>query len=253
MSKNTTPQTSDKPVALVTGGAVRIGAAMVKALHAAGYRIIIHYHRSQTPAKEMKHALEALIPSSVALVSADLCDFKSLKPLIESATHTWGRLDVLINNASRYYPTPVDQASDAEWDDLMASNLMSPYFLSQNAYPYLKSTKGCIINMTDIKAVHPLKNYGIYCASKAGLDMVTRSMALAFAPDVRVNGVAPGSAILWPQHKAEMSETAKRKLTEVIPLKKRGCVDDITRTVLFLIESKHITGQIISVDGGQSL
>ena len=244
---------SSYPVALVTGGAQRIGAAIVAGLHAEQYRVIIHYHQSAQQARSLAHACECIRPESATTLSANLCEYHDLTALVQAAHRAWGRLDVLINNASRFYPTPIEKTQKEQWDGIINSNLMAPYFLSQAAYPHLLATQGCIINISDIKARRPLSGYSLYWASQAGLNMLTQALALEMAPNVRVNGVAPG-VTLWPKDKVNtLSPKQKVKIMSRIPLQRCGQPQDIAHAILFLIHNAHITGQVISIDGGQSL
>jgi len=241
----------DGKTALVTGGARRIGARIARLLHAEGMNLVLHYHRSVHEAEALRDELEGMRPNSVALVQADLLDTARLPALAESAHAVWGRLDVLVNNASTFYPTPVGEITEAVWDDLLGTNLKAPLFLSQATAPLLAEHHGCIVNLIDIHAVRPLKGYPVYSAAKAGLYMLTQSLARELGPRVRVNGVAPG-AILWP----EQSENAAmhEALIERTALKREGSPDDVARAVLFLVrDAGYITGHILPVDGGRML
>ena len=236
---------------LLTGGAHRIGAAIARTLHRAGMNLALHYRSSIAEAAALRDELNRRRADSVILLQADLRDTASLPALVEQTIARWGRLDALINNASSFYPTPLGRTTEADWDDLLASNLKAPFFLSQAAAPQLRAVEGSIINLVDIYAQRPLENHPVYCAAKAGLAMLTRSLAWELGPAVRVNGIAPG-AILWPEQ--EMSEATKAQLLSRIPLRRRGEPEDITSTVLFLLQdARYITGQIIAVDGGRSL
>ena len=236
---------------LLTGGARRIGAAIARTLHRAGMNLALHYRSSGEEAAVLRDELNLRRADSVILLQADLRDTASLPALVEQTIARWGRLDALINNASSFYPTPLGRTTEADWDDLLASNLKAPFFLSQAAAPQLRAVEGSIINLVDIYAQRPLENHPVYCAAKAGLAMLTRSLAWELGPAVRVNGIAPG-AILWPEQ--EMSEATKAQLLSRIPLRRRGEPEDIASTVLFLLQdARYITGQIIAVDGGRSL
>ncbi len=240
---------SNQKVALVTGSARRIGKALIEALHAQDYRVVIHYDQSKQEAEELLQQCLEKRPNSAIALAANLDDPQRCAKLISHAYQHWKRLDVLINNASRYFPTTVGETTSDQWHELMNANLLSPYFLSQAASPHLLKSKGCIINMSDINATRPFRDHGVYCASKAGLNMLTKSLALELAPHIRVNAIALGPTLpKTSQAKAELEK--KRAL---IPLKKYGNLEDIARTVFFLIENSHITGQIISLDGGKSL
>jgi pteridine reductase len=236
---------------LLTGGARRIGAAIARTLHRAGMNLALHYRSSGEEAAALRDELNRRRADSVILLQADLRDTASLPALVEQTIARWGRLDALINNASSFYPTPLGRTTEADWDDLLASNLKAPFFLSQAAAPPLRAVEGSIINLVDIYARRPLENHPVYCAAKAGLAMLTRSLAWELGPAVRVNGIAPG-AILWPEQ--EISEATKAQLLSRIPLRRRGEPEDIASTVLFLLQdARYITGQIIAVDGGRSL
>lgn len=241
----------DGKTALVTGGARRIGARIARLLHAQGMNLVLHYHRSAEEAEALKAELEAERPHSVTLIQADLLDTARLPAVAESAHAAWGRLDVLVNNASTFYPTPVGEITEKVWDDLVGTNLKAPLFLSQAAAPFLAEHQGCIVNLVDIHAVRPLKGYPVYSAAKAGLYMLTQSLARELGPAIRVNGVAPG-AILWP----EQSENAAmhEALIERTALKREGSPDDVARAVLFLVrDAGYITGHLLPVDGGRML
>lgn len=238
-------------VALITGGAKRIGAADSRLLHAEGMNIIIHCRSSRAEADALADELNAIRGHSAHVLQLDLDHSEQLAGLIEQAAAVWGRLDALINNASSFYPTPVGSITIDDWDNLMGSNLKAPLFLSQAAAPYLKKTGGCIINMVDVHAFKPMRKHPVYCAAKAGLVMLTQSLARELGPEVRVNAVAPG-AILWPDN--DMPEETKRLILDRTALKRPGTPDDIAKTILFLVrDADYITGQIISVDGGRSL
>jgi len=238
-------------VCLITGGAQRIGAHIASLLHAQGMRLLIHYRNSSQQAIELQTKLNAVRPDSVCIMQADLCELDSLRALIEQAQNQFGRLDVLINNASSFYPTAIGDVTEEQWNDLLCSNLKAPFFLSQYAAPLLKASNGCIINMVDIHAERPLKEHPVYCSAKAGLVMLTKSLARELGPEVRVNAIAPG-AILWPE--ANMTEETKTSILARIALKRQGNPDNIAQAALFLIANAgYTTGQIITVDGGRSL
>ncbi len=238
-------------VALITGAAHRIGAEIARTLHAAGMNIALHYRSSSQNADKLAAELNAVRANSVQLVQGDLLNLNDLTRIVEEATIAWQRLDVLINNASTFYPTEVGSATEEQWNDLMGTNLKAPFFLSQAAYPHLKQTHGCIVNIVDIHAQRPMKGFPIYSAAKAGLQMMTMSLARELGPEVRVNGVAPG-AILWPEH--EMDDSTKADILGRTALKRQGSPQDIAKTALFLIkDADYISGQVISVDGGRSL
>ena len=241
---------SDNPVVLITGAAHRIGATTAKLLHQQGMNIVLHYRSSREAAKKLQDELNKLRENSVILIQADLHNTSGLPTLVEEAVKAWGRLDVLVNNASSFYPTKIGEATEADWDDLLGSNLKAPFFLSQSAAPHLKKHAGCIINIVDIHAERPLKTYTIYSMAKAGLAMMTKSLACELGPEVRVNAVAPG-AILWPEN---LDEVAQQRIVSKTFLKRQGEPNDIARAILFLIrEANYMTGQILAVDGGRSL
>ena len=236
---------------LLTGGVRRIGAVIARTLHRAGMNLALHYRSSGMEAAALRDELNRQRPGSILLLQANLRDTAGLPTLVGQTINKWGRLDALINNASSFFATPLGQTTEADWDELLASNLKAPFFLSQAAAPYLQAVQGCIVNLVDIYAERPLANHPVYCAAKAGLKMLTRSLAWELGPAVRVNGIAPG-AILWPEQ--GMSDAVKAQLLSRIPLRRQGEPEDIARTVLFLLQdAPYITGQIIAVDGGRSL
>ncbi len=250
MSDSTASDLSNK-TALITGASRRIGAVIAQTLHQAGMNVVIHYRGSSKDAELLCDTLNEIRADSAAILQADLHDTPKLQQLADQAHHQWGRLDVLVNNASSFYPTHIGEMTEAHWDDLMGSNLKAPLFLSQAALPYLKEVNGNIINIVDIHAFKPMKNHPIYCAAKAGLAMLTQSLAKELGPEIRVNGVAPG-AILWPE--IGMDHTTKQEILDRTALKRPGMPADIAATVLFLVRDAHyITGQIIPVDGGRSV
>ena len=243
--------TQSRKVALVTGSARRIGAQTVRTLHETGFNVIIHYRRSADDALKLAASLNAIRPDSARTVQADLLDIDALPALVSRCIGFWGRLDVIVNNASAFYPTEVGEITEKDWDILVGSNLKAPLFLCQAAADELRRNEGCIVNMVDIHADRPLKHYMVYCVAKAGLVMLTKSLARELGPEVRANGVAPG-AILWPEephHDAEHREIIARTA-----LKREGEPIDIARAIRFLvIDAPYITGQIIAVDGGRTL
>lgn len=243
--------TLDGKVALVTGAARRIGAAIAETLHGAGMRVVIHCNRSRAEAERLRETLEARRSGTARVLAADLLETAALAPLVEQAAATWGRLDVLVNNASSFYPTPVGATTEAQWDDLLGTNLKAPFFLAQAATPYLRATHGAIVNIVDVHARRPMRDHPVYSAAKAGLAALTRALAKELGPEIRVNGVAPG-AILWPE--AEMDDALKARIVASTALKRTGTPADIAKTVLFLIrDADYVTGEIIAVDGGRSI
>lgn len=241
------------PVALVTGGGRRIGSEIVQLLHQHGYRVIIHYLRSSQEANSLSETLNSQQPNSASTIKANLCSMKSIEQLAQQSVAVWGRLDVLINNASSYYPTPFGQVMESQWDDLMSSNLKGPFFLSQALTAELTRQQGVIINIADIHSERPAINYSPYSIAKAGNAMLTKCLARELAPKVRVNGVAPG-VILWPEKNAKHSIEEKEHILHQIPLRREGTANDIAQTVLFLLKNApYVTGQILAVDGGRSV
>ncbi len=248
MAENCTPLTGK--VALVTGGAHRIGAQTTRTLHRAGMDLVLHYRSSEAQARALAEELERERPDSVLLLQADLADSARFPALIENIQAWRGRLDVLVNNASSFYPTPVGETTETQWDDLMGSNLKAPYFLAQAAAPLLRQAGGVIVNMVDIHAERPLKSYPVYSMAKAANAMMVKALARELGPEIRVNGVAPGS-ILWPE--GGLAEEAKQEILSRTALKRPGNPEDIARTILFLVrDADYITGQVIAVDGGRS-
>jgi pteridine reductase len=240
-------------VALVTGGARRVGAEICRTLHGHGMNLVIHYRSSRDDAHALKVELERARQSSVAIVRGDLLDAAAYPEIVAEAVAAHGRLDALVNNASTFYPTPLGEASIAEWDDLMGTNLRAPFFLAQAAAPHLRKHGGCIVNIADIHGERPIKRYPIYSAAKAGLIMLTKSLARELAPDVRVNAIAPGT-IMWPEGAAEVDADQKSKMLARIPLRRSGSPSDIAATALFLIrDAGYVNGQVIAVCGGRSV
>ena len=243
---------ANEKIVLITGGAKRVGAATCRMLHAHGARLMVHYRASQPEAKALADELNALRPDSCALVQSDLLHIERLPQLVEATLKTYGRLDVLINNASSFYPTPIGQITLDHWDDLIGTNLKAPLFLAQAAAESLRETQGCIVNMADIHAERPLKNYVVYSIAKAGLVAMTKSLAQELGPQVRVNAVAPGP-VLWPENDPNFDADARQRIIAHTALKRAGSPEDIARTIRFLIyDAPYITGQILAVDGGRS-
>lgn len=238
---------------LVTGGAKRVGAAICRRLHAAGANIAIHYRSSLYEALALRAELNELRANSAFCVQADLLDVTSLKVLIAEATQHFGHLDALVNNASSFYATPLAELNEAQWMDLVGTNLKAPLFLAQAAAEELRRRHGCIINIADIHAERPMHGHLLYSVAKAGLAALTRGLAQEMAPQVRVNAVAPG-VIIWPEGEAWQDAEQRRKIVAHTLLKREGEPDDIAKTVKFLIaDAPYITGQVISVDGGRSI
>jgi pteridine reductase len=237
---------------LITGGAKRVGAAVARELHAAGANLAIHYRSSAREAAALAAELNAARGGSAAIVSGELLEIDKLPSLVEFALRSFGALDVLINNASTFYPTRIGEITPAAWDDLLGTNLKVPTFLSQAAAPALRKTGGLIINIVDIHALRPLRDHTVYCTAKAGLHMLTRSLAKELGPEIRVNGIAPGP-ILWPSA-GQDDESKRAKIIERTILKRMGSPADIARTALFFAaDAPYVTGQILAVDGGRSV
>jgi len=239
-------------VVLITGGAKRVGAAIGRLLHASGANLMIHYRSSADEARALQDELNAFRPDSVALIQADLLDVNGLPSLINQTVATFGGLDVLVNNASSFYPTPVGSITMKDWDNLMGSNLMAPMFLSQAAAPELKKRRGCIVNIADIHAERPMKSYVVYSVAKAGVVGLTKSLARELGPQVRVNAVAPGP-IMWPEDDPNFDEVSRQRIVSHTILKTAGGPDDIARAVrFFAIDAPYVTGQVLAVDGGRN-
>ena len=237
-------------VVLITGGAKRVGAATCRRLHSAGANLMLHYRVSAGEACLLQAELNHQRAKSVALIQADLLDVPKLPSLVEQTLQSFGRLDALINNASSFFQTPVGEITAAAWEDLIGTNLRAPLFLSQAAAPALKKSQGAIVNITDIHAERPLKNYVVYSVAKAGLVGLTRSLARELAPEVRVNAIAPGP-ILWPDDET-FDELSRQRIISHTPLKREGTPEDIAKAVHFLLaEATYVTGETINVDGGR--
>ena len=234
--------------ALITGGAARIGAQIVKTLHHNQFNIIIHCNQSKDKAQLLCDELNSIRANSVEIVSGNLNNIDELDSLVSSIES----IDLLVNNASVFYPKSVEDSEMKDWDDVININLKAPFFLSKGLSKTLSKNDGSIINIIDIHSERPLKKHAIYNISKAGLKMLTQTLAKELAPRIRVNGVSPGS-ILWPQDSAEISEDDKNLMLERIALHRQGAPQDIADTVLFLANSNYITGQIINIDGGRTL
>ncbi len=243
------PQTA--PVALITGSARRIGAAIARRLHAEGFDLALHYRGSAADMHALVAELDAMRPGSVLAVQADLSEFDRLPELVAQAVGRFGRLDALVNNASSFKTTPIGPTTPQQWDELFASNARAPFFLAQVAAPHLKATRGAIVNLVDIYAERPLAGHTVYCMAKAALLMATKSLALELAPDVRVNAVAPG-AILWAEN--EISEAKQQAMLARTPLARTGTPEEIAEAVRWLLrDATYVTGQVIRVDGGRTL
>lgn len=242
---------SSRPVVLVTGGAQRVGAQIVRMFHARGFDVVIHYSRSQQAATALQAELRALRPGETAsCIRADLLDPQSPQAIISQVYAQKKRLDVLVNNASTFYPTPIGSISEAQWIDLMGTNVKAPLFLTQAAVPLLRQSRGNVINITDIHAERSLKHHSVYCLAKAALVHLTKSLAKELGPEIRVNAVSPG-AILWPEN---ATEEAKKTIIERTVLRRQGTAADIAGAVTFLAcDAPYVTGQVIAIDGGRTL
>ncbi len=240
-------------VALVTGAAKRIGAEIAETLHASGMNIVLHYYTSQAEVDILCAKLNASRADSAIALQANLTEVSILDELIEQAVTKWSRLDVLINNASRFYKTTLGNVTEFEWDDLLACNLKAPFFLSQAAAPHLKKYKGCIVNIADVHGERPMRDYSAYCISKAGLIMATKSLAKELGPDIKVNAISPG-AIMWPEGENALEASVKQKIIERIALRCSGTASEIAKAVLYFVhDANYVTGQILAIDGGRSL
>ena len=234
--------------ALISGGAARIGAQIVRTLHENGYKVIIHYHQSEEIAQALCRELNSKRNSSAQVVVADLGDNEAIKKL----TQTIKSLDLLINNDSVFYPTSIENSTIDDWDKIININLRAPFFITTGLSKVLATSQGSIVNIIDIHSDRPLKNHSIYNISKAGMKMLTKTLAKELAPNIRVNGISPGS-ILWPQDESQLSDKEKMMMLDRISLKRQGSPNDIAEAVLFLADSKYITGEVINIDGGRSL
>jgi pteridine reductase len=237
--------------ALITGGAKRLGAAIARRLHAAGAAVLIHYRDSEAEAAKLEAELNGLRPRSAAKVKAELLAPIAPRALVSAALDAFGRLDLLVNNASSFFPVAVGEIEPSHWEELVGSNLRAPLFISQQAAPELAKREGAIVNVVDIHADRPLKGYPVYSIAKAGLAALTRSLALELAPRVRVNGVSPG-AIAWPDD-GQFDPAERGRILATTPLGRVGSPEDIAQAVHFLATAPYVTGQIIAVDGGRSI
>lgn len=238
---------------LITGGAKRVGAAICRLLHAHGANLMIHYRSSINEARALQAELNLQRPNSVAIIHGDLLNLSVLPSLVKETVNQFGHLDVLINNASSYYPTEIGEIDDEQWNDLVGSNLKAPMFLSQAAAPELRKNHGCIVNITDMHVERPKKGYVVYSVAKAGLVTLTKSLAHELSPDVRVNAVAPGP-VMWPEDNPQFNEVYRQRVISQTLLKRIGEPNDVAKAVKFLIQdAPFITGQVIAVDGGRSL
>jgi len=237
---------------LITGGARRVGAAICRRLHASGANVVVNYHRSTQDAQLLQQELNDLRAGSAVLARADLLKPGSWSQLVKDVVTAFGRLDALINNASSFYPTPVGEIDEQAWDDLVGTNMKAPLFLSQAAAPELRKVQGCIINIIDIHAELPLRNHLVYSAAKGGLLALTRALARELGPQIRVNGVSPGT-IVWPEGPTWQNDIERQRIVNQTVLKRSGEPADIAGAVEFLISAPYVTGQILAVDGGRSI
>jgi pteridine reductase len=237
--------------ALITGGGRRLGAEIARTLHAAGASVLIHVNRSAAEAAALANELIALRPASAAVHSADLLDLATLPGLVDAAIRTFGRLDILVNNASTFYPTPMGEITAAAFDDLVGTNLRAPVFLTQAAAPELRRRNGLVLNLIDIHGSRPLKRHPVYSSAKAGLAMLTQSLARELAPHIRVNGISPGP-VMWPE--GAMDSDLQARILDRTALKRMGSAADIAKAALFFAkDAPYVTGQILAVDGGRSI
>ena len=240
----------NNPVALITGSAHRIGASIARHLHQQDYRVIIHYHSSVETAQRLVDELNQLTANSADLLKANLSAPAEIEQLSQQAIKCFGQLNVLVNNASRFFPTPIGDVTLTQWENLVNTNLRAPFFLAQALHQQLKQSHGCIINITDVYGHRPLNDHPVYSMTKAGLIMLTKSLSKEMGPEVRVNAVSPG-AIIWPDN--ELSDERKSEILNNTSLQRIGGPDDIAETVAFLAGADYVTGQIIAVDGGRLL
>lgn len=242
----------DGRVVLITGSARRVGAAIARRLHGAGANVMLHYKASQADAHKLKQELDGLRPGSAATLQADLLQVAGLAEIVKSVVARFGRLDVLVNNASSFYATPFGEITEDHWDDLIGTNLKAPLFLSQAAAPFLRRGNGAIVNIVDIHAERPLKNYAAYSVAKAGLVALTRVLARELGPEVRANAIAPGP-VLWPED-GSFDELARQRVVSHTLLKRAGEPEDIAKAAHYLVvDAPYVTGQVIAVDGGRSV
>ena len=238
--------------ALVTGAANRIGAQIARTLHENGANLIIHYRKSTHSAELLEQQFNLLRPGSACSIQAEFSNLEEIEHFSQKANQAFGNLDILINNASGFYPTPLGKITELDWEDLLSSNLKAPLFLSQACYPSLRKANGVIVNMLDIYASLPLRDHSLYCCAKAANQMLVKSLALEMAPRVRVNGIAPG-AILWPENDDSAQPGQQQAILKKIPLQETGSPESITQTIMFLLTNSYVTGEVIRVDGGRLL
>jgi len=240
-------------VVLITGGAKRVGAAICKELHAQGAQLMIHYNTSTAEARALQAELNLIRSNSVAIIQGDLLNMDVLPNLVNETISHFGKLDVLINNASTYYPTEIGKINEDNWQDLMGSNLKAPIFLTQAAANELRKNHGCVVNITDMHVERPKKGYIVYSVAKAGLVTLTKSLAHELSPEVRVNAVAPGP-VQWPEDNPQFDEVYRQRVINQTLLKRVGEPEDVAKAVKFLIyDAPFVTGHVLAVDGGRSL
>ena len=245
------PPRHDRPVALITGAGKRVGAVIARTLQAAGYSVVLHCRRSRDEAAALAAELERACAGSSLVLQADLADLQAPTMLVDATLAHFGRLDALVNNASAFFPTPVGTVTVEQWNELFASNAQAPFFLAQAATPALRAAQGAIVNLVDIYAERALANHPLYCMAKAALAAMTRALALDLAPDVRVNGVAPG-AVLWPSDGKPYDD--QQAMLARTPMQRAGSPEDVAGAVLWLLrDAPYVTGQILNVDGGRTL
>jgi pteridine reductase len=251
VSETTKSRAGSTRTALVTGAARRIGACIADSLHQRGCGVILHYHQSSDAVSGLAEKLNALRPGSVSIAKADLGDPEDIKNLADHVKARTGQLDLLVNNASRFFPTKVGNTTQLQWDQLMDSNLRGPYFLTQALLPALATAEGSVINVLDVHAVRPMSDHAVYCMAKAGLQMMTLALAKDLGPQIRVNGVAPG-AILWPE--SEFNSENQNNILARTVMGRAGNPEDIASAVIYLgLDASYVTGQVLAVDGGRSL
>ncbi len=240
-------------VVLITGGAKRVGAAICRTLHAQGAQLMIHYNTSVNEARALQAELNLIRSNSVAIVQGDLLNIDVLPNLVQETIHQFGKLDVLINNASTYYATEIGKINEENWQDLIGSNLKAPVFLTQAAATELRKNHGCVVNITDMHVERPKKGYIVYSVAKAGLVTLTKSLAHELSPGVRVNAVAPGP-VQWPEDNPQFDEVYRQRVINQTLLKRVGEPEDVAKAVKFLIyDAPFVTGHVLAVDGGRSL
>lgn len=240
---------NERPVALVTGAARRVGRVIARTLHEAGYDLALHHRSAREDAEQLAAELEARRAGSVLLLSAELAQVAELPRLVLRTVQRYGRLDALVNNASAFYPTPVGEATEAQWDELFASNAKAPFFLAQAAAPHLRAARGAIVNLVDVYAQRPLARHTLYCMAKAANAMLVASLARELGPEVRVNGVSPG-AVMWPE--SGKSAADQQELLGRTALRRAGRPEDVAGAVLFCCVdwARFVSGAYIPVSGG---